>query len=182
MMDDVLRARFDEYAPANALEQENVLQELFQHFVLVSLSTSGFFTKAVFHGGTCLRMLYGTNRFSEDLEFLLRQPNPQFRWHRFLKQVAEDFQREGIDLEIQDRQDAELAVRKAFLKTDSIGKLILLDLPFGRNARRKIRIKLEIDTNPPAGSIVETKYITFPRLAALTTQTLESGFALALGK
>ena len=68
------------------------------------------------------------------------------------------------------------AVKKVFLKTDSIGKVLLIDLPYARNQAKKIRIKLEIDTKPPEGSEYETAYITFPRTAAITAQTLESGF------
>ncbi len=71
-------------------------------------------------------------------------------------------------------------MQKAFLKTDSIGKILLMDLPFERYHHRKIRIKLEIDTNPPAGSTFTTSYIAFPETAPLTTQSLESGFALKL--
>lgn len=71
-------------------------------------------------------------------------------------------------------------MQKAFLKTDSIGKVLVVDLPFERHRPRKIRIKLEIDVNPRAGSMFTTHYITFPVTAPLTTQSLESGFALKL--
>ena len=68
-------------------------------------------------------------------------------------------------------------MRKAFLKTGSIGKVLTPGLPYGRHTRRKIRVKLEIDTNPPEGSGYETGYLYFPRLASLTVQSLSSGFA-----
>ena len=71
----VLTDRLKDYHPANAVEQENVLQELMQLFVLASLSRTGFFSIGGFQGGTCLRLLYGTTRFSEDLDFLLKQPD-----------------------------------------------------------------------------------------------------------
>lgn len=57
MLDKVLSAKLSEYAPSNPLEQDNVLQELIQHYVLTSLSRAGFFAEAVFHGGTCLRII-----------------------------------------------------------------------------------------------------------------------------
>ena len=69
------------------------------------------------------------------------------------------------------------AVRKAFVKTESIGSLVTLDLPFERVSSKKVRIRLEIDINPPQGSSFETSYLTFPTTAPLTTQTLSSGFA-----
>jgi predicted nucleotidyltransferase component of viral defense system len=180
MLDRVLSARLRDYAPANTIEQENVLQELMQHYVLASLSRAGLFTKALFQGGTCLRIVHAMNRFSEDLDFLLKQPDPHFRWQHYVESVRKDCAQEGIPFEVQDKSQAGSAVQKAFLKTDSIGKILTLDLPFERHRPRKIRIKLEIDVNPPAGSTFATNYITFPVTAPLTTQSLESGFALKL--
>ena len=72
MLDRILNVRLRDYAPANPVEQENVLQELMQHYVLSSLSRAGLFSEAMFHGGTCLRIVCGMNRFSEDLDFLLK--------------------------------------------------------------------------------------------------------------
>ncbi|MFH1023372.1 MAG: nucleotidyl transferase AbiEii/AbiGii toxin family protein [Planctomycetota bacterium] len=178
MNHDLLRDRIRQYAPANAIEQENVIAEIMQHFVLAGLSRAGFFAEGIFHGGTCLRILYGTSRFSEDLDFLLRQPDPAFAWGDYLAQVRDDCLAQGIRFEAQDRSGAEATVRKAFLKTDSIGQVLVLDLPFPRQRSRKVRIKLEVDTNPPAGSGFETHYLTFPVTGAITTQTLGSGFAL----
>lgn len=180
MLGKILRAKLNEYAPANPVEQENVLQELMQHYVLAGLSRAGLFTEAVFHGGTCLRIVYGMPRFSEDLDFLLKQPDPAFRWRDYLESVRKDCEREGIALEVQDKSEASTAVRKAFLKTDSIDSIFGTDLPFQRYRARKIRIKLEADTNPPAGSTFTTSYLTFPATAPLTTQCLESGFGLKL--
>ena len=176
MIADVLNARIREYAPVDAREQENVLQELMQHYVLASLSRAGMFPEAIFHGGTCLRIVHGMNRFSEEFDFFLKRPDPAFRWGKYLELVARDCAQEGIAFELQDKSAAVTTVQKAFLKTDSIGKFLLLVLPFERHNPRKIRIKLEIDTNPPAGSGYQTSYITFPVTAALTTQSLASGF------
>ena len=180
MLDRVLSARIRDYAPANSVEQENVLQELMQHYVLSSLSRAGLFAEAMFHGGTCLRIVHGMNRFSEDLDFLLKRSDPGFRWQGYLESVRKDCEQEGIPFEVQDKSQAGTAVQKAFLKTDSIGKILELDLPFERHQARKIRIKLEIDINPPSGSTFTTSYITFPVTAPMTTQSLESGFALKL--
>ena len=156
------------------------MQELMQHYVLSSLSRAGLFAEAMFHGGTCLRIVFAMNRFSEDLDFLLKRPNPDFRWQGYLESVRRDCAQEGISFEVQDKSQSATAVQKAFLKTDSIGKILALDLPFERYQPRKVRIKLEIDINPPAGSTFTTSYITFPVTAPLTTQSLESGFALKL--
>ena len=177
MFHDVVAAKLGEYDLGNAVEQENALQELMQHYILASLSRAGLFAEAMFHGGTCLRIVYGINRFSQDLDFLLKKPNPHFVWQPYLARVQRDCAQEGIDFEIQDKSDVDEAMRKAFVKTDSIGKVMTLGLPYGRQAQRKIRVKLEIDTNPPEGSHFETNYLSFPTTAPITVQSLASGFA-----
>lgn len=87
-----------------------------------------------------------------------------------------DLPPEGIRSEAVDKSNANHAVKKVFLKTDSVGRLILPGLPYARNAPGKLRIKLEIDTNPPAGSRFETHFLTFPGPAAVTTQDISSAF------
>lgn len=176
MIEDLFQEKLRAYRPADAVEQEHALAEMMQHYVLAGLAHAGLFREALFHGGTCLRILHGMRRFSEDLNFMLKRPQPDFAWTRYLEPVGELCAREGIALELQDRSEVDGAIKKAFVKTDSIGKVVLIDLPFNRDLRKKIRIKLEIDTNPPAGSGFESAYISFPVLSALTTQTLESGF------
>lgn len=180
MLTKVLGAKLSQYAPENQIEQINVLQELLQHYVLAGLSRAGLFAVAMFHGGTCLRIVNGLNRFSEDLDFLLKTPDPGFRWHHFLNAVQKDCALEGILFDVQDKSRADTMVQKAFLTSQAIGNLLTPDPPIQRHLTRKIRIKLEIDTNPPEGSRFATSFITFPVTAALTTQTLESGFALKL--
>jgi predicted nucleotidyltransferase component of viral defense system len=177
MMSDILLQRISALGPANAVEQENMLQELMQHLVLASLSRAGFFSVGCFHGGTCLRILYGTSRFSEDLDFLLKKPDPDFRWDPFLERIRRDCLADGIHVDVQDKKKTNAAVQTALLKTDSIDQVLTLGLPFQRDRRKKIRVKLEVDVNPPAGSRFESRYITFPMTAAITTQDLGSGFA-----
>ena len=140
MINDVLKRRIEEYAPEDTLEQENVLQEIMQHYVLTSLSRAGIFSEVIFHGGTCLRIINRTNRYSEDLDFLLKKPDLKFRWQFYLDRVGKDCAQEGIDFELIDKANANTAVQKAFLKTDSIGKVLLLNLPFDRHNGKKIRI------------------------------------------
>ena len=176
MIQNVLSNRLKEYAPADALEQENVLQELMQHYVLASLSRGKFFAQAGFHGGSCLRILHSMNRFSEDLDFVLKAPDPTFEWKPYLERIRRDFAAEDIDLVVGGRGTKGSAVKKVFLKTDSIGQILNLELPYTRHASKKIRIKLEVDTNPPAGATFETRYITFPLTAAVTAMDLSTGF------
>jgi predicted nucleotidyltransferase component of viral defense system len=177
MIEDVLTQKIQEYAPATAIEQENVLQEMMQHFVLASLGRAGFFSKAAFHGGTFLRIVHHLNRFSENLDFVLKKPADEFEWGKYLSRVVRDCTAEGIRFELLDKSTTDSAVKKAFLKTDSIGKLLLIDLPHSRYPKQKLKIKLEIDINPPEGSSFETHYLAFPVMTALTTQDMPSAFA-----
>jgi predicted nucleotidyltransferase component of viral defense system len=178
----LLEDKIKDYAITSALDQENVLQELIQQYALASLSRSGFFSGegAVFHGGTCLRIVYGMNRFSEDLDFFLKQPNPDFVWRHYLDPLLRDAAGEGFRFSVSDESREKGAVKKALIRAESVGRVPPLDLPFERDARKLIKVKLEIDTNPPAGSSYETRYVSFPLTAALTSQTLESGFGMKL--
>lgn len=173
----LLSDRIGDYNPADSLEQENVLRELLQHLVLASLSRAGLFKTAAFHGGTCLRILHGTSRFSEDLDFLLKQPDPGFSWGPYLERIVKDSLADGVRFDIDDRSARDRTVRKALLKTKDFGRDLIRGLPFSRHPAKKIRIKLEVDTNPPQGSGFTTQYITFPLTAAITTQDLPSAFA-----
>jgi len=183
MIPRVLGQKIGEYPITNALDQENVLQEIVQQIVLASLSRAGLFSKdrAVFHGGTCLRIVHGMSRFSEDLDFFLRRPDPGFGWRRYLEQAVMDGHGEGLRFSFQDRPGEKTAVRKAFLRTDAFGRDIGPALPYARDPRKLIKVKLELDVNPPAGSTYETRYIAFPVTTAITTQSLGSGFAMKIG-
>ncbi|MBN1424028.1 nucleotidyl transferase AbiEii/AbiGii toxin family protein [Candidatus Fermentibacteria bacterium] len=178
MIADVLVGRVQDSRPQNALEQENVLAELLQQFILASLSRAGLFSRAVFHGGSCLRVLYGLNRFSEDLDFLTRSFDPGFEWAPYVAHLSQDLADEGFAVECRDRLSDRLVVKKAMVKVVIEGFSARRELPFPRQPRRTIHIKLEVDANPPGGSLPETRYITFPSIASTTSHTLPSGFAL----
>jgi len=183
MIHRVLEEKIKEYAVTSALDQENVLQEIVQQYVLASLSRAGLFssTQAVFHGGTCLRIVHGMNRFSEDLDFFLKWPDPGFSWKRYLGHVVRDGKGEGLSFDVQPKAEDKTAVKKALLRTDSFGKDLAPALPYSRDPRKLIKVKLEIDVNPPVGSTFETSYLAFPITTAITTQSLESGFAMKIG-
>ncbi|MCX6571754.1 MAG: nucleotidyl transferase AbiEii/AbiGii toxin family protein [Candidatus Aminicenantes bacterium] len=183
MIHRVLEEKIKEYAVTSALDQENVLQEIVQLYVLASLSRAGLFssTQAVFHRGTCLRIVHGMNRFSEDLDFFLKRPEPGFSWKRYLEHVVRDGYGEGLGFDVQSKAEDKTAVKKAFLRTDSFGKDLTPALPYSRDPRKLIKVKLEIDVNPPVGSTFETRYLAFPVTTAITTQSLESGFAMKIG-
>jgi predicted nucleotidyltransferase component of viral defense system len=174
---NIIEQKLRDYHPKNALEQEAALTEIVQQIVLFGLSRSGFFTEAAFHGGTCLRILYGLRRFSEDLDFALKKPASDFSWEALLPSVLAECNAFGLELELKDRQKASTAVKSAFLKTDSIGKVLQISLPFSRHKSQKLVVKVEIDTNPPAGATYESRFLLFPGPASITTMDLSSSFS-----
>ena len=84
MIKRILEEKLKDYTILNVIDQENVLQELVQQYILASLSRAHFFSEGVFHGGTCLRILFGMNRFSEDLDFFIKKADHSFSWEKYL--------------------------------------------------------------------------------------------------
>lgn len=163
------------YQCKTVLEQENALKEIAQEIALMALSRAGLFRVAAFMGGTCLRILYGLERFSEDLDFVLEEADPGFDWSQYIIDIREEFNSYGFDMEVKNRANVEKAVKTAFLKADSEGGLLIIkDL---RTNKPRLRIKLEIDTRPPAGSNYELKYLDFPFPYSVRTPDLPSLFS-----
>lgn len=163
------------YQCQTILEQENALKEILQEIALMALARTDFFRIAAFQGGTCLRILYGLSRFSEDLDFVLTRQDSHFRWEKYLRNMQEEFNAYGFSLELQEREKLDNPVKIAFLKADSAGGLLIIsDL---RTNKPKLKIKLEIDSNPPAGSTYELKYLDFPLPYSIKTEDIPSLFA-----
>lgn len=178
-MIDLIRERLRRYAAENPLEEENAVKEILQEIALYALWRSDFFDVALFQGGTSLRILHGLPRFSEDLDFLLRVPDPKFDWSPYLSALTKVAAEFGVKLEAQPPSKMDKAIHAALLKTDSIANQ--LDLSFAGQGRRKtIRIKLEIDVNPPLGSGEATSFFDFPLDYEVRHQDLPSNFALKI--
>jgi hypothetical protein len=173
----IIQDRLATYASSSKQEEENAFAEIAQEIALAGLARSDFFKHAVFQGGTCLRILYNMERFSEDLDFLLKKPDPHFRLLPYLKNLELEYKAYGIEVAVQDRSKADETVRKAFLKGDSVGKILSLKEARGGGRYKSLRIKLEIDTNPPDGSGHETRYLDFPFSFPIAVQDPQSLFA-----
>ncbi len=174
-MNDIIKNRLQDYSSATLESQENALKEILQEIILYGLSNSNFFNKALFQGGTALRVLYQLPRFSEDLDFLLKSPDPEFQWKPYLNCIEQALELFSIKSEIAARSRANHAIQRLFLKDSSIGKLLNLDANYF--SKKKIMIKLEIDINPPGISVYETKYLDFPMDYSICAQSLSDNFA-----
>jgi hypothetical protein len=176
----IIQEKLNSYQCQSKQETDHALREITQEIALMSLSRSGFFKHAAFHGGSCLRILSGINRFSEDLDFILKDINPKFKWEPFLNNISKEFSMYGYEISILDRSSASVdrSLRKVFIKDDSIGKILDLHVGDVNQRIKNIKINLEIDTNPPLGSKWQIKYLDFPLPYMITTQDNESAFAL----
>lgn len=178
-MIDMLRKRLERYAASNAKQEEQALKEILQEVALYGLWRAGFFQVAAFQGGTCLRILHGLPRFSEDLDFMLRSPDKEFRWHPYFETLESVMAEFGIRCKLVDKGNMDRAVRQALLKDDSFARQINLSFYDNQNPR-KLKIKLEIDTKPPEGSAFEYRYLDFPLDFELCAQTLSGNFSLKI--
>lgn len=178
-MIDIIKEKLRRYEATNTLEEANAVKEILQEIALYALWRAGFFERALFQGGTSLRILHGLPRFSEHLDFILREAEANFDWPPYLKELTEIVGQFGLRLEAEPKGRMDTAIRQALLKDNSVASQ--LDLSFaGSGRRRTIQIKLEIDVNPPSGSGEETSYLDFPLDHVVRHQDLSSNFALKI--
>ena len=174
---EIIQERLATYACKSTLEEEQALREITQEIIVAGLGRTHLFGRAGFQGGTCLRIFHGLDRFSEDMDFALDAPDSSFRLTPYLEGMREELLVYGYELEIDDRSRADSPVRQAFVKDDSVGKLLRLGYRPRGGPMRKLRIKLEVDTNPPLGASYEMPVLDYPFPVAVRTFDLPSLFA-----
>ena len=160
----------------------NALREVMQSLALIGLWRAKFFNNAAFYGGTALRILYGLNRFSEDLDFSLLSPMPGFSFLPYKSILEKEFTAMGFQVKFESREKTtSTAIESAFLKANTWQQLIVIEAPekilSAIHQQATLKIKLEIDTNPPLGFDTEMKYVFSPVQFAVRTYTLPSLFA-----
>ncbi len=178
-MIDLIEKRLKEYKAGDPLEEESALKEVVQEILLFALWRAGFFEVAAFQGGTSLRILHGLPRFSEDIDFILKEPDPSFSWQPFLSVLEETSREFGIEPEVLDKANMDGAIRAAVIKDNAIANQ--LDLAFVNDQPgKKLKIKLEIDTNPLEGSGFVYSYLDFPVDYEVCHQDVSSNFSLKI--
>lgn len=178
-MTTILEQMLAQYEIEDARDEENAIKEILQELILAALSGAGFFKEAIFCGGTSLRIFYGLNRFSEDLDFSLEKPNSDFDINDYLPKVVESLKEYGINMEVQVKKQ-KAAVQSAFLKANTLEQMLYFNTSFDVGHVRKeekIKIKLEIDTNPPSGGTYEMKVGLLPSIYDIKIYDSESLFA-----
>lgn len=154
------------YNPQNEDETLDALREIMQEIALAGLSRTDFFEKAAFYGGTALRIFYGLDRFSEDLDFSLLEEDSDFSLETYFDAIVSEFKAIGITVSIREKdKKTQTKVDSAFLKSETIWKeLVLEDIvkQAGIKSNRNIKIKIEVDRKPPRGFTTEQKLLMRP--------------------
>ncbi len=155
------------YQPKNITERKNAINGIMQEIVLCGLSRAGFFKKCAFYGGTALRIFYGLDRFSEDLDFSLEAADPSFDLKEYFPVLEKEIRSFGLNVSISEKEKTKDSdIRSAFLKGNTHEHLLLFyaDEPgtVGVAHNGTIKIKLEVDVNPPEYASFEHKYRLLP--------------------
>ena len=138
-------------------DKTNALHEVMQQITLAGLYRGGFFDKAAFYGGTCLRIFYGMKRFSEDMDFSLLQADENFCLENYFDAITVEFRAVGREITITKKEKkVQTNVESAFLKDTTE----IYNLQFA--TERDVKIKIEVDTLPPAGFSTEYKLLMLP--------------------
>lgn len=166
-MNSVLKMMLEKHNIKNKEEETNAIKEIIQEIVLCGLSRGGFFDEAAFYGGTALRIFYGLNRFSEDLDFALLEPNKDFDITKYFKYIEKEVQAYGLNLTISTKEKTKDSnIISAFLKGDTKEHILMFfpneNMQEFNNSVKSIKIKLEVDVNPPKGATYEMKYKLLP--------------------
>ena len=166
-MNNVIREMLTRFSINELTEKKDALKEVLQEVILCGLSRAGFFQRTAFYGGTALRIFHGLDRFSEDLDFSLQTADGSFSLSDFFSVLRKEVASFGLNLEITEKvKTRESAIQSAFLKGNTKEHMLMFfnadqsveSIP----GNEKIKIKFEVDTNPPASASFERRYRLLP--------------------
>ena len=166
-MNSVIEQMLNQHESTTLSDKKNSIKEVVQEIMLCGLSRAGFFHSAAFYGGTALRIFYGLDRFSEDLDFSLAAPDPDFRLDAYLPALEKELTSYGFRFQAEARKKTvDSDIQSAFVKGNT-REHILICYADDRLARsigggELIKIKFELDTTPPPFASFEQKYRLLP--------------------
>lgn len=181
-MNPAIESMLAKYKCETRVDFENALKEIIQEIALLALWRSKFFHHAAFYGGTALRILYGLDRFSEDIDFSLLSPNSEFDMAPYLVAIHSELSSMDFNVEITKvLKSIESPIESAFIKADTKEHLLKIEVPeqlAERIARTdRLKIKIEIDTKPPGGFETEAKILLQPIAFSVNTYKQPDLFA-----
>lgn len=166
-MQQVLNQMLSKYEINTIEDKKNAIKEIVQEIVLCGLARGGFFKEAAFYGGTALRIFYGLDRFSEDLDFSLITKNLSFDLTKYFSFIEEETKSMGLNfLVLEKEKQIDSNIKSAFLKGNTKEHIMAFyednkDIN-NINKDELIKIKFEVDVNPPINATYETKYALLP--------------------
>jgi len=171
------------YDTATLEDKKNAIKEILQEIVLAGLSRANFFSKAAFYGGTALRVFHNLDRFSEDLDFSLLVSDPEFSFDTFIPVLRDEVESLGLKLDIEEKvktQDSN--IKSVFLKGNTREHFLLFYPKTDPNlsalhSDEKIKVKFEVDVNPPDFATTEMKFRLLPSPYQVRVYDIPSLFA-----
>jgi hypothetical protein len=177
----MIKEWLETYQPSSQEEAKDALREIMQEIALAGLYRAGFFEKAAFYGGTALRIFYGLDRFSEDLDFSLLAVEPEFSLSKYQDAIVQEFEALGMHVSIREKQKTnQTNIDSAFLKSETIWKELVLEGIIPQNGMEQVanvKIKIEVDREPPLGFETEDKLLLKPFSFYVKCLTLPNLFA-----
>ena len=181
-MNNIIEQMIGRYEPASLYDRKNAMKEVIQEIVLCGLSRADFFKKAAFYGGTALRVFYGLDRFSEGLDFSLLKPEPVFELSAYFPALKKEAEAFGLSVDITEKEKNKKSnIQSAFLKDNTKEHLLKFysdeSLLSSVPSNEVIKIKFEIDTDPPAYAGFEHRYRLQPAPYEISLYDAPSLFA-----
>lgn len=172
MSNELFNQMLSAYNLATHQQKRNATFEVNQQIILAGLYNGGFFNEAAFYGGTCLRIFHGLQRFSEDMDFSLLAPSQDFDFTQYFQPIVDQFAIVGREVEIKKKDKKNFCkVESAFLKDNTD----VYDITF--QTEKSIKIKIEVDTQPPLKFLTEQKLLLLPQSFMTRCFTLPDLFA-----
>ena len=154
---EIFNQMLSAYDQTTEQQKRNAIFEVNQQIILAGLYNGGFFNEAAFYGGTCLRIFYGLQRFSEDMDFSLLAPNEDFDFTKYFQPIIDQFALVDRNVEIKKKDKKNFGkVESAFPKDNTD----VYDITF--QTEKSIKIKIEVDTQPPMSFHTEQKLLLLP--------------------
>ncbi len=181
-MQQVLAQMLSKYQIRDVDDKKNAIKEIVQEVVLCGLSRGGFFRDAAFYGGTALRIFYGLDRFSEDLDFSLVSQDPDFDLTKYFSYIENETKSLGLNFSVSEKEKSiDSNVKSAFLKGNTKEHILTFYEESNDtniiNKDETIKIKFEVDVNPPTGATFETKFGLLPSPYQVRLYDMPSLFA-----
>jgi predicted nucleotidyltransferase component of viral defense system len=181
-MDSVVLQMLGKYKCKTSVDYENALKEIMQEIALLGLWRAKFFEHALFYGGTALRILHKLPRFSEDLDFSLLKKDEKFDLKEYHEAIKVELEAFGFLVEVEKKERSQDSqIESAFIKASTKTHFIKISTPkeiSGRiQSNQILKIKIELDTNPPGKHGLEVIDVFRPVVFQVKTMPLEDLFA-----